>query len=123
FDFHLVYKPGKELFIADALSRAHFPALFTDDVTEGCQEQVHSLLDHIIPLHDTRSRYVQATGEDPVLKLIKELLVTGWPEKKSHCPLPARPFWNVRHSLIEADGILLYGERLVVPVSLRREAM
>lgn len=123
FDFHLVYKPGKELFIADALSRAHLPALFTGDVTEGCQEQVHALLDHIIHLHDTRNCYVQATDADPALKLIKELLVTGWPEKKSHCPLSARPFLNVCHSLIEADGILLYGERLVVPVSLRREAM
>ena len=76
-------KPGKELFIADALSRAHLPVLFTDDATEGCQEQIHSLLDHIISLKDIRHRYVQATDENPAFKLVKELLVTGWPEKKS----------------------------------------
>ena len=58
------------------------PVLFTDDATEGCQEQIHSLLDHIISLKDIRHRYVQATDENPAFKLVKELLVTGWPEKK-----------------------------------------
>ncbi len=66
----------------DALSRDHLPVLFTDDATEGCQEHVHSLLDHIIPLRDTWYRYVQATDVDPALQLVKELLVIGWPEKK-----------------------------------------
>jgi hypothetical protein len=119
----LVHKPGKELFIADTLSRAHLPALFSDNVTEGCQEQVHTVLDHIIPLRDTRSRYAKATADDPSLQLVKELLLSGWPEKKSHCPIPARPFWNARHSLSEVDGLILFVKLLVVPVSLRREAM
>jgi hypothetical protein len=123
FDFRLVYKPGKELFIADTLSRAHLPALFADKVTKACQEQVHTVLDHIILLRDTRSRYAKATADDPALQLVKELLLSGWPEKKSHCPIPARPFWNVRHSLTEVDGLILFGKLLVVPVSLRRETM
>ncbi|XP_046650516.1 uncharacterized protein K02A2.6-like [Daphnia pulicaria] len=123
FDFRLVYKPGKELFIADTLSRAHMPALFADNVTEGCQEQVHTVLDHIFPRRDTRSRYAKATADDPALQLVKELLLSGWPEKKSHCSIPASPFWNVRHSLSEVDGLILFGQLLVVPVSLRREAI
>ena len=32
FDFKLIYKPGKEFFIADTLSRAPSPSLFDDDV-------------------------------------------------------------------------------------------
>lgn len=71
FDFRWVYKPGKELFIADTLSRAHPPALFAGKVTEACQEQVHTVLDHIIPLPDTRSRYAKATVDDPALQLVK----------------------------------------------------
>lgn len=102
------------------MSRAHLPVLLADDVTEGCRCKG---LDHIIPLRDTRSRYAKTTGDDPELQLVKELLLSGWPEKKSHCPIPARPFWNVRHSLSEVDSLILFGERLVVLVSLRREAM
>lgn len=37
--------------------------------------------------------------------------------------MAAKPFWSIRNNLAEADGLLLYGERLVVPVSLRREVM
>jgi hypothetical protein len=36
FDFNLVYKPRRELFIAATLSRAHLPVMFDDDVTQYC---------------------------------------------------------------------------------------
>jgi hypothetical protein len=83
---------------------------------EGCKEQVHTVLDHIIPLRDTRSRYAKATSDDPALQLVKELLLSGWPEKKTHCSIPGRTFWNVRHSPSKVDGLIRLGERLVVPV-------
>ena len=67
FDFSLAYEPRKELFIADTLSRANLPVMFDDDVTHHCQEQVHAVLHHIIPLHDTRPQYSRATDEDPAL--------------------------------------------------------
>jgi hypothetical protein len=37
FDFNLVYKPRRELFIAATLSRAHLPVMFDDDVTQHCR--------------------------------------------------------------------------------------
>jgi hypothetical protein len=123
FDFKLVYKPGKDLFIADTLSRAPSPNLFNDDVTQGCEEQVHAVLDLVIPKASTREKFAAATSADPTLGLVKEILSKGWPEHKSHCPVAAKPFWGVRHALSEADGLLLYGSRLVVPVSLRPEVL
>ena len=92
FDFKLVYKPGKDLFIADTLSRAPSPNLFNDDVTQGCEEQVHSVLDLVIPKASTREKFAAATSADPTLGLVKEILSKGWPEHKSHCPVAAKPF-------------------------------
>ena len=123
FDFQLTYKPGKELFIADTLSRAPSPRLFKDDVTQGCEEQVHATLDTIIPLDSTRAKFAAATAADPTLQLVREVLLRGWPDHKAQCPIAAKPFWSVRHNLAEADGLLLNGERLVVPLSLRQEVM
>ena len=57
------------------------------------------------------------------LKLLKEIIVTGWQEKKNLCPFQVKPFWKVRDNLFEADGLLWYGNRVVVPISLRREVM
>ena len=39
FDFQLVYKPGKDLFIADILTRAPSPHLILDDSTQDCEDQ------------------------------------------------------------------------------------
>lgn len=123
FDFKLIYKPGKELFIADTLSRAPSPTLFNDDVTQGCEEQVRAVLDFIIPKVSVREKFAAATNADPTLLLVKELLAKAWPEHKSRCPVAAKQFWNVRHFLTAVDGLLLYQNRLVVPVSLRLEVL
>ena len=123
FDFNLTYKPGKELFIADTLSRAPSPHLFLDDSTQDCEDQVHLVLDRVIPSVDARSRYVAATKADPTLCLVSELLSRGWPDHKRSCPIQAKPFWSVRHQLAAADGLLLYGQRLVIPLVLRQEVM
>jgi hypothetical protein len=123
FDFKLVYKPGKDLFIADTLSRAPSPHLFQDDTTQGCEEQVHAVLDCVIPHSTTREKFAAATAADPTLMLVKEVLVRGWPEHKTQCPVAAKPFWAVRHNLAEVDGLLLNGERLVIPLSLRQEIL
>ena len=104
FDFQLTYKPGKELFIADTLSRAPSPRLFKDDVTQGCEEQVHATLDTIIPLDSTRAKFAAATAADPTLQLVREVLLRGWPDHKAQCPIAAKPFWSVRHNLVEAVG-------------------
>ncbi len=54
FDLRLVYKPGRELFIADTLSRAPSPRLFDDDVTAECEEQVHHVIQSVVPVDSTR---------------------------------------------------------------------
>lgn len=123
YDFQIVYKPGKELFIADTLSRAPLAEQFHDDVTQSCEEQVFSIAARIVPSSDTRAQFTEATVSDPSLVVVRELLYKAWPDHKSSCPVPAKPFWNVRHDLSEVDGLLLYGERLVVPSSLRRKVL
>ncbi|XP_046443876.1 uncharacterized protein K02A2.6-like [Daphnia pulex] len=123
FDFRLVYKPGKELFIADTLSRAPSPRLFTDDVTQDSEDQVHHVLHSLVTSVSTRKRYAEATALDPTLQLLKTVIQKGWPEKRAQCPASVKPYWSVRSDLSMVEGVLLCGSRLVVPMSLRRETM
>lgn len=123
FDFHIVYKPGKELLIADSISRAPSPSLFLDDATVKCEEQVHHLFQSVVTPESTRRRYATATLMDPTLQLVQEVIKVGWPQHKHQCPAAIKPFWAVRHDLSAVDGVLLCGSRLVVPKSLRREAL
>jgi hypothetical protein len=117
FDFRLVYKPGKELFIADTLSRAPSPRLFNDDVTQDSEDQVHHVLHSLVTSVSTRKRYAEATALDPSLQLLKTVIQKGWPEKRAQCPAAVKPYWSVRSELSMVEGILLCGSRLVVPMS------
>ena len=47
----------------------------------------------------------------------------GWPEHKRNCPVPAKPYWNVRHDLSVAERLVLKGEAVLVPIQLRPEVL
>ena len=41
------------------------------------------------------------------------------PEKQSQVPKEIQEYWNIRDQLSEVDGILLKGEKLIIPNALR----
>jgi len=47
----------------------------------------------------------------------------GWPESKWHIQSEIRDFWEHKDELSEVDGIVLRGERIVIPLSLRSEML
>lgn len=93
----------------------HRPPCLTmnNDVTQGCEEKVHVVLDLVIPKASTREKFAAATRADPTFLFIKVLLSKCWPEQKSCFPVAAKPFWGVHHALFEVDGLLLYGDIIV----------
>jgi hypothetical protein len=88
FDFWIVYKPGKELFITETLSRAQSPRLYVDDVTANCEEQAHHVFTSIVPTKSTRRRYADATLQDSTLQLLRLVRESGWTEHKYKKDVP-----------------------------------
>lgn len=114
------YRPGKELVIADTLSRAPL----TEEATGLIYEEydIDTLTNsHVHQVQLTRVK--QATGNDPVLQAITPLIQSGWPNSRSQIPLVARPYWDVRDELSTQDGIILRGERIVIPKCLQKEML
>ena len=69
-----------------------------------------AIIDRVIPKPASQMRYVEATSEDPTLQVVLKVLRKGWPDHKSQCSSPAKPFWSVRHHLFEVNGLLLCGK-------------
>lgn len=118
YDFTLRYKPGKEMVIADTLSRA----CTTGDTTDRMEEELKCAV-HLILSTGMSEVWLQeikeATNEDQSMQKLKIHIQHGWPEEQSRVPEEIRDYWHLRDQLSEADGILLKGEKLIIPQILR----
>ena len=61
------------------------------------------------------------TQSDNTLKLLKQTIVEGWLQNKVSLPLSLTSYFNYRDELSVKDGIVLRGERVVIPASMRHE--
>lgn len=122
YQFKLIYKAGKNMTLADALSRASSPTLYAEH-DERTEEQATVVVHQTIPTPVGRDRCRNATAQDPTMQGLKTLIHTGWPPNRKAVPDPVKPFWNVRYELTEKDGILLKGGQVVVPVTLRKSVL
>jgi transposase InsO family protein len=114
--------PGKELVIADALSRKPLP-LTLPDVQKA--EEVEEFVDYVQaswPASDKRLTEIQVeTASDPALQMVTRAILQGWPSNT--VPEMMKPYLQAKGELSIVDGILTMGDRIVVPPSLRREML
>ena len=122
YNITIKYTRGKDMHVADALSRAHL------DTVEDCDSEEMDLAVHTIsvnlPISESRrAEFISATETDQSLQQVKKLTIEGWPNNINNVPGPAQAFWKVRDELHVVDGLILAGERLVIPVAMKRVAL
>ncbi|CAH8507909.1 unnamed protein product [Schistosoma rodhaini] len=126
YDFRILYKSTEKFGQADVLSRliANQKQESEDSIiaTISLEEDIHQILQVAInatPLsaEDIR-RYTQ---EDGGLKRIISYLEHGWPAHIDNKNI--EQYAHRRNSLSLVDGCLMFGNRVIVPTSLRRKVM
>ena len=114
------YHPGKELVIADTLSRA----FITDDTTDPILEEFEINVLKTLPISEKKLKQFQdQTEDDPVLQDLKHTVENGWPTNKRAAPLTIAPYWNCRDEITISEGILFKGERVIVPKNLQPQML
>ena len=58
-----------------------------------------------------------------MMSKLKEVILSGWPNKRTEVPAEIREYWNYREELSEVNDVILKGEKLVVPLSMRGEML
>ena len=120
YDVDIKYVPGKDIPLADALSRLN-PC--TADTIQGLDVSVHELHLHL-NASPTRVRQIQEdTAKDPNLTSLRSIISHGWPDKRSECLPHLHGYWNYRDELTVSDGLILKGTRIVIPKSLQSEVL
>jgi hypothetical protein len=64
-----------------------------------------------------------ATKKDPVMIKLLKTIQTGWRDLKKETEKEIQPYFDVRAELTCEDGLILKGERIVIPMSERRKVM
>ena len=121
FHFMISHVPGKELTIADALSRA--PVSTFSEADESLQKEATAFVNltmQYFPAMEQRLQELRECQEqDTVCQKLVELCRSGWPEK-SALPPDVKPYSPVSAQLSIENGLLLRGGRIVVPPPLRK---
>lgn len=101
YNIEISYERGKNMHLADALSRAYLPS------TEHPSGEEFEIINNAsyLPMSDERIQNLRtATEADEALQILKDIFLRGWPQE-----------------LTVQDGLVFRGQRIVVPQSLRRD--
>ena len=118
YQVSIVYKPGREMHLADTLSRA-FPPNLEGEKPEEEFEQIN-MVKYLPITNDRLSQIREGTLQDETMHLLLEVILKGWPEDKTSLPSQVHPYFHHRDELSAQDGLIFRGERVVIPGSLRK---
>ena len=71
----------------------------------------------------TITRIKDAANHDQTYCELLQLCQSGFPRDSSQLTNTLRPFWKIHNDLYILDNLLMYGNRLVIPASLRKEVL
>ena len=60
------------------------------------------------------------TQRDEASQALKEVILRGWPDDKKSLPSQVLPYYSVRDKLTIEHDLIFKGERVVIPMSLRK---
>ncbi|WP_419601948.1 RNase H-like domain-containing protein, partial [Thiolapillus sp.] len=111
YDVTITYRPAKDMVLADSLSRLN-PAPDKEINLEQsiCAVQFTS---------DKLQELKQRTNADPELTTLRDIIIGGWPDRARQLPKNLRDFWSCRDELSVEDGLVLKGDRVIIPTAMR----
>ncbi|XP_048583419.1 uncharacterized protein K02A2.6-like [Nematostella vectensis] len=121
YDVTVKYVKGSDVSIADALSRlSPQPAPPKGQLP---QLSIHQVTD-TLPASPAKLQQIRdLTTSDPTLSQLRDTICKGWPESREKCPSMLYDYWNFREELTIEDGLVLKGEKIVIPPTLRPEIL
>lgn len=116
YDLEVHYMKGKELYVADTLSRAYLTVPSTDNDIEDLEFAVHALVRNL-PVSDSKLSQLQsATQADEQMQKLYQYITTGCP---TNIPLSLHSFWKLRHELHNAEKLILLNNCIVISLAMR----
>ncbi|XP_060575603.1 uncharacterized protein LOC132733042 [Ruditapes philippinarum] len=122
YRFQFRHMSGKKIPLADGLSRNARPET-SPELNEGIEAHVCMVISSL-PVSDRKLEEIRLhTKQDEQLCTLQQTIKFGWPKYKKACHQLIAAFWNYRDELSEVNGLIMKGEKIVMPRSLRSEML
>ncbi|KAG1667797.1 hypothetical protein GQR58_018255 [Nymphon striatum] len=119
YELTLKHIPGKDMHIADFLSRACLGHETHD--TEIMDLHHINQIEFVNVSAPTKLNLQRATRSDIELSILIDVIMNGWPDEKFKLPPTVIPYFTFRDELNVQDGIVYKGQRVIVPKELQSE--
>lgn len=118
YNYTIVYRVGSKIPIPDCLSR--LVPNRQDPEIPGMKVKINQVvLTHPTKLDKIREH---TSCNDDMLQL-RDAIINGWPPDRFSIPTALIPFWPHKDELGYHNGIIVKGDRVVVPSTLQREVL
>jgi hypothetical protein len=122
FELNVIYTPGKQMHLADTLSRAYLitPQTHAErEIAEDIEVTVHTLLNDSEISLNTLSDVKAATAADETLSQLANFIRAGFPNNVSNLSSELRKFHSICSEIHEVDGIFLHDGQVIIPTALQ----
>lgn len=110
----LVFVPGKDMHVADTLSRAYL-----DERTE--YESLNQIVHSVSVSESRRLELVEATKTDSTLIELRRIIQNGWPADKTKVNPNMKIFLKNRNQLYTENDLMFFNHRMIIPQDLRKK--
>ncbi len=114
YDLTIEYLPGKYLVVADALSRAFLKRPADSDTENDVADHVDLVVTNMPVSQAKWAEFAKATEQDEQLQEVAQNILSGWNQH-----VPCHPYSSFQDELTVVNGVVLRGNRIVVPTEMR----
>ncbi|UYV83342.1 K02A2.6-like [Cordylochernes scorpioides] len=121
YSYQISHIAVKKQIVADVLSRKPISKRHKDKLEEELSAYIQS-----IEFSATEERPLEISRkqkEDSLCSQVANYCTGGWPKNKKEVDPEIRGYWQFQDDLTYQNGLLLRGQRILIPMSMRKETL
>lgn len=120
YNLSVQYRPGRDLKIADTLSRAPLDDTALSEIDKEVSIHCNFIASYLeVPLADVDSVAEHSRKDDTFAKIV-EYINVGWPDCRSKLEDDVKPYFRIKDEITILNDVLLKNSQILIPKTLRR---